>query len=167
MKIELIQGDLTELRVDAIVNAANSHLAHGGGVAGAIVRNGGQVIQDESDRIGFVPVGNAAVTGAGSLPCRYVIHAVGPQMGEGDEDRKLRDATVAALERAEELRIASVAFPAISTGIFGYPLERCARVMTAAARAFAGRAKSLERVIFCLFDERALRAFEVAMKETE
>lgn len=167
MKIELIQGDLTELRVDAIVNAANSHLAHGGGVAGAIVRNGGQVIQDESDRIGFVPVGNAAVTGAGSLPCRYVIHAVGPQMGEGDEDRKLHDATLAALERAEELRIASVAFPAISTGIFGYPLERCARIMTAAAREFAGRAKSLERVVFCLFDERALRAFEVARKETE
>lgn len=165
MHVEFIKADITTLAVDAIVNAANSHLAHGGGVAGAIVRRGGQVIQNESDRIGYVPVGNAAVTGAGALPSRYVIHAVGPVNGEGDEDRKLRDATVASLERAEELKIGSIAFPAISTGIFGYPLPRCARIMTNAVREFAGRAKSLERVVFCLFDDAALREFENAWKE--
>src|SRR5512141_3168507 len=125
MQIDLIQSDITTLHVDAIVNAANSHLQHGGGVAGAISRKGGPVIQAESDRIGYVPVGNAAVTSAGNLPCSYVIHAVGPRMGEGDEDRKLRDATIASLERAEELKIGSLAFPAISTGIFGYPIQRC------------------------------------------
>ncbi|MHB0972037.1 MAG: macro domain-containing protein [Thermoanaerobaculia bacterium] len=165
MRIEFIKADITTLAVDAIVNAANSHLAHGGGVAGAIVRRGGQIIQDESDRIGFVPVGNAAVTGAGDLPCRYVIHAVGPVNGEGDEDRKLRDATVASLERAEELKLGSIAFPAISTGIFGYPLPRCARIMTNAVHEFGRRAKSLERVVFCLFDDTALHEFENAWKE--
>jgi O-acetyl-ADP-ribose deacetylase (regulator of RNase III) len=165
MQIEFVKADITTLAVDAIVNAANSELQHGGGVAGAIVRRGGQVIQDESNRIDHVSVGAAAVTGAGNLPCRYVIHAVGPMMGEGDEDRKLRDATVASLERAEELKIGSIAFPAISTGIFGYPLPRCARIMTTAVYEFAGRAKSLERVVFCLFDDTALREFENAWKE--
>lgn len=165
MEIELIQGDLTTLSVDAIVNAANSQLQHGGGVAGAIVRRGGRVIQEQSDRIGFVPVGNAAVTEAGELPSRWVIHAVGPRMGEGDEDRKLHDATIASLERAEEIGAATVAFPAISTGIFGYPIERCARVMLAAARDFGARARSVRRITFCLFDGAALAEFERAREE--
>lgn len=165
MNIELTQADITTLGVDAIVNAANSHLQHGGGVAGAIVRKGGDVIQRESDRIGYVPVGNAAVTTAGALPCKYVIHAVGPRMGEGDEDRKLKDATMAALERAEELRIASIAFPAISTGIFGYPVDRCARIMTGAVVEFEPRAKTLERVIFCLFGTDAYSEFERALRD--
>src|SRR5438876_5000465 len=91
-RIQLVKGDLTEERVDAIVNAANAHLAHGGGVAGAIVRKGGDIIQKESDRIGHVPVGQVAITGAGALPARHVIHAVGPRVGEGDEDTKLRNA---------------------------------------------------------------------------
>jgi Predicted phosphatase homologous to the C-terminal domain of histone macroH2A1 len=165
MHIELIQADITTLNVDAIVNAANSYLQHGGGVAGAISRKGGPVIQRESDRIGFVPVGNAAVTSAGALPCRYVIHAVGPRMGEGDEDRKLRDATIAALERAEELKIGSIALPAISTGIFGYPIERCARVMSQAVKDFQPRAKSLTRIVICLFDREALSVFDAAYRE--
>ncbi|HHQ47622.1 MAG TPA: macro domain-containing protein [Acidobacteria bacterium] len=119
--IEAVLGDLTEERVDAIVNAANSHLAHGGGLAGAIVRRGGRIIQEESDRVAPVAVGSAAVTGAGNLPCRWVIHAVGPRWGEGDEENKLRSAVRASLDRAQELGVTSLSIPAISTGIFGYP----------------------------------------------
>ncbi len=100
--LRLVLGDITERDVDAIVNAANSHLQHGGGVAGAIVRKGGQIIQDESDKIGFVPVGNAAITTAGKLPSRFVIHAVGPRMGEGDEDNKLKNAVLSSLMRASD-----------------------------------------------------------------
>ncbi|HEY0590395.1 MAG TPA: macro domain-containing protein [Thermoanaerobaculia bacterium] len=166
MKIELLEGDITTLAVDAIVNAANSHLQHGGGVAGAISRKGGPSIQKESDRIGFVPVGGAAVTSAGSLPARWVIHAVGPRMGEGDEDAKLRRATLASLERAEELGARTIAFPAISTGIFGYPLDRCARIMIDTVSGFAPRARSLEKVTFCLFGADAMREFTAALDET-
>jgi O-acetyl-ADP-ribose deacetylase (regulator of RNase III) len=165
VRIELVQGDITALEVDAIVNAANSRLQHGGGVAAAIVRRGGEVIQQESDRIGFVPVGNAAVTSAGALPCRYVIHAVGPRMGEGNEDLKLRNATEASLERAKELGLQSVAFPAISTGIFGYPIERCARIMLETAMDFGRRAGTVEQVIFCLYGEDAYGVFEQTWQE--
>jgi O-acetyl-ADP-ribose deacetylase (regulator of RNase III) len=165
MKIALVQDDITTLKVDAIVNAANSHLQHGGGVAGAIVRRGGSVIQEESNRIGYVPVGNAAVTTAGKLPCKYVIHAVGPRMGEGDEDRKLRDATTSALERAEELRLQSVALPAISSGIFGLPIDRCASVMIGAVLDFRSRARSLQTVTICLYDEQAHQIFERTLQK--
>jgi O-acetyl-ADP-ribose deacetylase len=95
--IRLVKGDITERAVDAIVNAANSYLKHGGGVAGAIVRKGGGIIQKESDKIGFVPVGSSVITGAGKLPCKAVIHAVGPKMGEGDEDVKLRSSLRSSL----------------------------------------------------------------------
>ena len=163
--IELMTGDLTTLEVDAIVNAANSHLQHGGGVAGAIVRGGGISIQRESDVIGYVPVGEAAVTGAGSLPARYVIHAVGPRQGEGDEERKLSSATRSALMKAEELSLATVAFPAISTGIFAFPIDRCARIMLTATAEFFDQDRSLKRVVFCLFSAEALREFEKALDE--
>jgi O-acetyl-ADP-ribose deacetylase (regulator of RNase III) len=166
MEIVLSEGDITRLAVDAIVNAANSHLQHGGGVAGAIARAGGPVIQRESDRIGFVPVGGAAVTSAGALPARWVIHAVGPRMGEGDEDAKLRRATVSALDRAEELGAKTIAFPAISTGIFGYPLDRCARIMVDAVERFGERARSVETVTFCLFGADAVREFTAALRES-
>ncbi len=130
--VEVVWGDLTEEEVDAIVNAANEHLAHGGGVAGAIVRRGGRVIQDESDgwirRHGPVPMGSAALTGAGSLPAKYVIHAVGPVWGTGDEEHKLASAIVSALSIADVQRVESIAFPAISSGIFGFPKELCAKV---------------------------------------
>jgi O-acetyl-ADP-ribose deacetylase (regulator of RNase III) len=165
MQIRLEKGDITTLALDAIVNPANSGLQHGGGVAGAIVRKGGPIIQEESNRIGYVPVGNAAVTGAGKLPCSYVIHAVGPRMGEGDEERKLHDATTAALERAEELRIQSLALPAISTGIFGFPIDRCAVVMLEAVRRFGPRARSLRSITFCLFDDQAYGVFERTLRE--
>src|SRR5512135_636198 len=121
--IRLISADLTERDVDAIVNAANSHLQHGGGVAGAIVRKGGRIIQEESDRIGYVPVGGAVLTTAGALQAKYVIHAVGPRMGEGDEDNKLKKAINSALALAVEKNMKSISVPAISAGIFGFPKD--------------------------------------------
>lgn len=167
MNIELLEGDITTLAVEAVVNAANSRLQHGGGVAGAIVRKGGPLIQQESDRIGFVPVGGVAVTTAGNLPCGHVIHAVGPQMGEGDEDRKLRQATQSSLDMAEEMGLRSVAFPAISTGIFGFPLDRCAEIMLETTRQFASRARSVETVIFCLHGSEAYRTFRETLERME
>jgi len=131
--IEVCQGDLTEETLDAIVNAANSHLAHGGGVAGAIVHKGGRVIQDESyawiNQHGPVSHAEPAYTGPGRLHCRYVIHAVGPVWGEGDEDRKLSEAVQGSLHLADNLGLKSIALPAISTGIFGFPKARAARVI--------------------------------------
>ena len=119
--ITAVLGDLTELQVDAIVNAANGALAHGGGLAGAIVRRGGWVIQEESDRLAPVLPGDAATTGAGALPCRWVIHAVGPRWGDGDEEHTLRLAVRSSLAEAARLAVRSLGLPAISTGIFGYP----------------------------------------------
>ena len=127
--VSAVLGDLTEQPVDAIVNAANSALAHGGGLAGAIVRRGGAVIQEESDRLAPLPVGGAATTGAGALPCRWVIHAVGPRWGEGDEELKLRSAVRSSLVEATRLAARSLALPAISTGIFGYPKRDGTRVI--------------------------------------
>lgn len=131
--IRVVQGDLTEERVDAIVNAANERLAHGGGVAGAISRKGGPAIQQESTawvrEHGAVATGSAAITGAGSLPCRYVIHAVGPVWGSGDEETKLASTVRSALDLAAERGLQSVSMPAISSGIFGFPKPLCAQVM--------------------------------------
>ncbi|PWH13701.1 MAG: Appr-1-p processing protein [Ardenticatenia bacterium] len=133
--IRIVQGDLTEEQVDAIVNAANEHLQHGGGVAGAIVRKGGQVIQEESDRWvrehGSVRTGTAAITGAGALPCRYVIHTVGPVWhggGQGEE-ALLASAVRSALDMAVRHQLSSVSLPAISSGIFGFPKARCAEII--------------------------------------
>lgn len=128
--IAAVIGDLTAERVDAIVNAANSQLSHGGGLAGAIVRRGGDVIQQESSRLAPVAVGAAVSTGAGALPSRWVIHAVGPRWGEGDEEAKLRAAVRACLAEADRLGAASVSVPAISTGIFGYPKRAGTQVIT-------------------------------------
>ena len=138
--LTLRRGDLTDEVVDAIVNAANNGLAHGGGVAGAILRKGGMSIQDESDRIGTVKTGAAAITGAGRLPARFVIHAVGPVWrGHTPEenDRLLASAAVSALEIARQRGFASVALPPISSGIFGFPKDRCAHVMLRAVREWA------------------------------
>ena len=157
--IELVKGDITELEVDAIVNAANSALKMGGGVAGAILRKGGREIQEECDRIGYCPVGGAVITGAGRLKAKYVVHAVGPRMGEGDEDRKLRNATLNALKVAEEHGVRSIAFPAISTGIFGFPKDRCAKIMLRAAADYLSRGSRVKRVIFCLYDDETYGIF--------
>ena len=155
--LRLASADLTERDVDAIVNAANSRLQHGGGVAGAIVRKGGQVIQEESDAIGFVPVGSAAMTSAGKLKARQVIHAVGPRMGEGDEDNKLKRAITSVLRLASEKRLHSISVPAISAGIFGFPKDRCAKILVGETAAFLSGAAgtSLQLVEFCITDNEA------------
>ena len=159
--LRLVQGDITERDVDAIVNAANSHLQHGGGVAGAIVRKGGQVIQEESNRIGFVPVGDAAITGAGRLPCRYVIHAVGPRMGEGDEDNKLKNAVLNSIKLASGKGLRSISLPAISSGIFGFPKDRCAEILVREAKNYLeGNPKtSLDVIEFCVYDDTTMAYF--------
>jgi O-acetyl-ADP-ribose deacetylase (regulator of RNase III) len=159
--LRLVQGDITERDVDAIVNAANSHLQHGGGVAGAIVRKGGNIIQQESDRIGFTPVGTAVITGAGRLPSKYVIHAVGPRMGEGDEDNKLKNAVRSTLVLANEKSLKSISLPAISSGIFGFPKDRCARILVGEAASFLKEhiGCSLDVVEFCIYDEVTLGHF--------
>ncbi|SFM90619.1 macro domain-containing protein [Thermodesulforhabdus norvegica] len=164
--VELVQGDITEMDTDAIVNAANEQLILGGGVAGAIRKKGGPSIQEECNRIGGTTVGNAVVTGAGNLKAKYVIHAVGPRYGEGDEDRKLRNATWNSLLRATEKGCSSIAFPAISTGIFGFPKDRCARIMLRTVKEFLEKEQTtLSRVAFCLFTREDLSVFEEAMKE--
>jgi len=170
-QIALHQGDLTKESVDAIVNAANSHLAHGGGVAGAIVRAGGTEIQDESDRIvqerGPIPAGGAAVTGAGRLPCKAVIHAVGPRWGEGKEDDKLRRAIQTSLDLADERRFVSIAFPAISSGIFGFPKHRCARIFwkTCADWLATHPGSALSEIRFTLIDDPTVAEFKKAFEE--
>ena len=164
-KLQLVQGDLTEERVDAIVNAANSHLQHGGGVAGVIARKGGGVIQDESDRWvhehGPVSHTAPAYTSAGNLPSRYVIHAVGPVWGEGEEDTKLFQAVTGSLLLAGELGLSSIALPAISTGIFGFPKPRAAEVIfRAISNYFLERPDSSLRLTrLTLFDEPTISAF--------
>lgn len=160
--LRLVSADLTGRDVDAIVNAANSRLQHGGGVAGAIVRKGGRVIQDESDRIGYVPVGGAAITTGGKLKARYVIHSVGPRMGEGDEDAKLKNAINSVLALASEEKLKSISIPAISAGIFGFPKDRCAKILVGEAVAFLKNRPQcpLELVEFCIFDQEAFVFFE-------
>ncbi|MGC8972225.1 MAG: macro domain-containing protein [bacterium] len=126
-KIKVIEGDITEEEVECIVNPANSYLQHGGGVAGAIVRKGGRIIQEESDiyirTYGPLPVGKAIITSAGSLKARYIIHTVGPRWGEGDEENKLKSAIINVLELATKKGIKSISIPAVSCGIFGFPQE--------------------------------------------
>lgn len=157
-------GDITELDVDAIVNAANSSLALGGGVAGAIRERGGPRIQEECDRIGGISVGGAAITTGGRLRARRVIHAVGPRWGEGDEPKKLRFAIANSLRLAEENRLKSVAFPAVSTGIFGFPIELAADIMIKAAVEHIARSEFPPLVIFCLYKQADYDVFARALE---
>jgi O-acetyl-ADP-ribose deacetylase len=163
-EILLIKGDLTEASVDAIVNAANSSLQHGGGVAGAIVRRGGQIIQDQSDRIGFVPVGQCAITAGGNLPAPYVIHTVGPRWGEGNEETKLRDAVKNTLQMASDKQFHSIALPAISAGIFGFPKDRCALIMVEEIALFALAGNStINEISIYLIDQDLIEFFSFEM----
>ncbi len=158
-EIEIIQGDITEMDTEAVVNAANAELALGAGVAGAIRRKGGPTIQEECNRIGGTYVGGAVVTGGGDLKAKYVIHAVGPRMGEGDEDRKLGDAVLNSLRRADENNMKSIAFPAVSTGVFGFPVDRAAEIMLESVKNHVSGPTSLEKVVFCLFGQEAYDVF--------
>jgi len=166
--LTLMQGDITGMETDAIVNAANEHLAHGGGVAGAISRRGGPAIQQESDawvrRHGRVPTGSAAITGGGRLPARYVIHAVGPIYdGTPQSAQLLASAVRSSLALGDEHGLKSIALPAISTGIFGYPLNEAAQVILSSTVEVLEGQTSLQRVVFCLYGQRAYDSFEAAL----
>jgi O-acetyl-ADP-ribose deacetylase (regulator of RNase III) len=163
--VRAVLGDLTCEKVDAVVNAANRHLAHGGGLAGAIVRAGGSIIQDESTELAPVEVGGVVSTSAGTLPCRWVIHAVGPRWGEGDEEAKLRSAVTASLNEAHRLGARSVALPAISTGIFGYPKEDGTRVIVDTIRRWLHSVTEheLEEIRLTAFDEPTAGLFARAL----
>jgi O-acetyl-ADP-ribose deacetylase (regulator of RNase III) len=166
-KIILLQGDLTEMDVDAIVNAANNDLQLGGGVAGAIRRKGGEAIQRECDAIGSVPIGGAAITTGGNLRARFVIHAASMQLGGETTARALRTSTAHALEIAEEKKLRSIAFPAVGTGIAGFPVTECAQIMLCEVAKHLKAPTSLERIYFVLFDARSLEAFEKVWREMD
>ncbi len=163
-KIRILQGDLTEQAVDAIVNAANSRLQLGGGVAGAIRRRGGMSIQDECDTIGAIPLGEAAVTGAGQLKARYVIHAASMRLGQATSEENLRLSTRNSLLRASEKGLRSVAFPAVGTGIAGFPMRRCAEVMLEEAAEHLRGETSVEDVRFVLYDSAAYQTFREVLE---
>lgn len=170
--VSAVQGDITRQQVDAVVNAANEFLAHGGGVAAAIVRAGGRVIQDESEawvrRHGPLQPGDAAVTTGGALHARWVIHVVGPRYREGqDNEGLLRQAVIAALDAARRVGARSVAMPAISAGIFGYPRDEAARVIVEAVRQWVeAHPDALESVLLVGFDDRTAAAFRTALAAT-
>ncbi|MFQ5825145.1 MAG: macro domain-containing protein [bacterium] len=165
--LELIEGDITELGTDAIINAANSSLLLGAGVAGAIRSKGGPVIQQECNKIGSCPVGGAVITTGGNLKAKHVLHAVGPRMGEGDEDEKLKNATLNSLKVADENNLKSIAFPAISTGIFGFPINRCAEIMLSTAIEYLKGKTNLQEVVFCLFGQEAFQTFKETLEKLQ
>ena len=159
-KLKLVEGNIVALHVDAIVNAANKSLILGGGVAGAIRNFGGPSIQEECNAIGPIEVGEAVITSGGNLNADYVIHAVGPVYGEGDEDIKLASATLNSLKIAQKKKIKSIAFPAISTGIFHFPIKRCAEIMIKVAMDFLKTNTHPQEIILCLYGERAYSIFQ-------
>jgi putative ATPase len=163
--LKIGRGDLTAEAVDAIVNAANEYLQHGGGVAGAIRRRGGESIQQDSNlwvkRNGPVRTGTAVITAAGDLPAEYVIHAVGPVWGSGQDAEKLASAVTMALALAEDYHLTSIAIPGISSGIFGGPKDVCARIILQATVDYLARhpVSSLREVRFCNIDQPTIDAF--------
>ena len=168
--IQIVEGDITAETVDAIVNAANEHLQHGGGVAWAISKKGGPAIQKESDawirQHGPVSHARPAWTSGGLLPAKYVIHAVGPVWGDGDEDRKLSEAVTGSLRLADELKCASIALPAISTGIFGFPKDRAANIIfSSIEKYFESTTSNLKVVKLTLFDQATVDVFLKSWKD--
>jgi O-acetyl-ADP-ribose deacetylase (regulator of RNase III) len=166
--IRLIKGDITEQNVDVIVNPANSFLKHGAGVAGAIVRKGGNIIQIESDKIGFVPVGSSVITSSGKLPCSAIIHTVGPNMGEGNEDFKLSKSIHNSLSLASQKGYTSISIPAISSGIFGFPKDRCADILLDESIKFLNNTNNnttLQLIEFCILDDETLYHFKMKFKK--
>lgn len=158
-KIVLLKGDLTEMETDAIVNAANNDLQHGGGVAGVIRRKGGPAIQEESNAIGTIPVGTAAITSGGNLKARHVIHAASMELGGRTDARALRGSTIHSLRIANEKGLKTIAFPAVGTGIAHFPMEECAEIMLREVIEHLKRGSSLEKIYFVLFDAPALKTF--------
>lgn len=170
-KLRLVRGDITERVVDAIVNSANSNLHHGGGVAAAIVAKGGQIIQEESDKIGYVQTGNAVMTSAGKLPCKAIIHVVGPRNGEGKENEKLKQAIKSVLKLAQQNNFKSISIPAISSGIFGFPKNECARILVQESINYSQRQDTYnappEIIEFCVFDDETLQHFRKEINQVK
>ncbi len=166
-RIQIKQGDITAEMTDAIINPANSQLMHGGGAARAIAKKGGRVIEEQSrrliERIGQVPVGRAVMTDAGDLPCKFVIHTVGPVWGEGNEPAKLRRAVWNVLTLAELYNLRSVAMPAISSGVFGFPKPLCAEILLETSMKFLMQPDvTLAEVVMCNFDRETVEIFQAA-----
>jgi O-acetyl-ADP-ribose deacetylase (regulator of RNase III) len=162
-EVEVVEGDITKLKLDAITNAANTDLRHGGGVAGAISRAGGPSIQAESDGLAPIDLGAAVATGGGDLPARWVIHAATMHLGGPTSAEAIRAATASALRVADELGARSLALVAFGTGVGGFPLDDAARIEAEEVRRHLGGETGLERVVFCVFGEPARAAFERAV----
>jgi O-acetyl-ADP-ribose deacetylase (regulator of RNase III) len=158
--IEIYRGDITRLELDALVNAANNQLWMGGGVAGALKRAGGKEIEGEAVRKGPIPIGQAIITGAGKLEAKYIIHAAVMGQDLKTDAEKIRQATRNSLLRAEEIGIKTMAFPALGTGVGGFPLDVCARIMIDEVRQYLATKSELERVVFALYNEPAYQAFK-------
>jgi O-acetyl-ADP-ribose deacetylase len=164
-KIEIVQGDLTDMNTDAIVNAANNDLKLGGGVAGAIRRKGGSQIQSECDAIGTIPLGGAAITSGGKLKARHVIHAASMELGGRTSALTLRSSTAHSLRIAAQQGLKTVAFPAVGTGIAGFPLRECAEIMLREALRHLEGETTVEKIYFVLYDEEALSTFKEVFGE--
>jgi O-acetyl-ADP-ribose deacetylase (regulator of RNase III) len=172
-EIEVVKGDITSLDVEAIVNPANNGLIHAGGLAAAIVHRGGQIIQQESKKIGYVTTGSAAVTQGGHLKAKWVIHAVGPRYkdGKSGEAEKLASAVRSSIDIAEKKKAKSLAIPAISSGIFGYPVEDSAKIIVETVVEYFKSLKkdkketTLEKVVLCLFDDNTFDIFDKEIKK--
>lgn len=173
-EFDVIQGDITLLDTDAIVNPANTFLMHNGGLAAAIVKRGGRIIQEESKKIGNVPTGGAVITTGGNLKAKHVIHAVGPRYkdGKSGEADKLASAVKNSLEVAEKKKLKSIAIPAISSGIFGYPVEESSQIIVDTviehfnAKKKAKEETTLEKVVFCLIDDNAFSFFKKELENS-
>jgi O-acetyl-ADP-ribose deacetylase len=163
MEIEVRQADITKLDVDAIANAANTDLKHGGGVAAAIVRAGGPVVQDESDDRGPIGLGEAVETSAGEMPAKWVIHAATMELGGPTSAEIIRRATASTLRRADELGARSLGLVAFGTGVGGFPVDEAARIEVEEVRRHADEGGALERVVFAVFGDEAREAFERAV----
>jgi O-acetyl-ADP-ribose deacetylase (regulator of RNase III) len=164
-EIEVREADITKLEVDAIANAANTDLRHGGGVAAAIVRAGGRSIQDESNRRAPIGLGEAVATAAGELPCRWVIHAATMHLGGPTSAEIIRDAAASVLRAADELGARSLALVAFGTGVGGFPLDEAARIEVDEVRSHLAGGSGLERIVFAVRGRQALEAFEAALAE--
>ena len=164
-KIVLIQGDITESEADALVNAANNHLWMGAGVAGAIKSKGGVEIEKEAMAKGPIQVGEAVITSAGRLKAKYVIHAAVIGQDLQTSEKNIRDATLNSLKRAEELKLISVAFPALGTGVGGFPIDKCAEVMIETAVKFFEESKFVKEIHFVLFRKQDFHIFNSALEK--
>lgn len=158
------KGDITEETSDAIVNPANSSMQHGGGAALAISRAGGPQIQSDSNKlinkIGLLPVGKAVITYGHNLPSKFVIHTVGPIMGEGNEEKKLKKAVMSVLNLAESYNLKSISIPAISSGIFGFPKNRCAEILLETSVNFLKTSDvDLQTIVMCNYDDETYKIF--------